>query len=170
ENLSLVPGKLRETLATHRAKALLSRELATVSTRVPIEADLESLRRAEPDWPRLRALWTELEFSSLLRQLPAPTGPVLTVEPAPLLEGAAALAEYLAKIAPDGPLAVEWVGHGGPPEPAGTVLGLYHPDAGPVQLQLAESVPDFGGRLLIGHDAKHLVEWHLAKNGQPPAL
>ena len=34
ENLSLVPGKLRETLAANRKQALLSRELATVSTRV----------------------------------------------------------------------------------------------------------------------------------------
>ena len=71
ENLHLVPGKLREVLATHRAQALLSRELATVSTRVPLTGDLESLRRQEPDWDKLRALWTELEFTSLLRQLPS---------------------------------------------------------------------------------------------------
>src|SRR5262245_28518020 len=75
ENLHLVPDKLREKLAANRAKVLLSLELATVSTRVPIEADLESLRRQEPDWDRLRALWTELEFASLLRQLPAPAAP-----------------------------------------------------------------------------------------------
>jgi DNA polymerase-1 len=170
ENLSLVPGKLRETLAAHRAKALLSRELATVSTRVPIDADLESLRRSEPDWPRLRALWTELEFSSLLRQLPAPAAPVITVEAAPLLEGPAALAEYLLKVPVGAPLAVEWVGTGGPPEPTPTVLGLYHPDAGPAQLRIGEGVPDLAGRSLIGHDAKHLVEWWLARNGEPPAI
>src|SRR4026209_1507426 len=45
ENLSLVPGKLRETLAANRKQALLSRELATESTRAPIEADLQALRR-----------------------------------------------------------------------------------------------------------------------------
>ena len=71
ENLSLVPGKLRETLAANRKQALLSRELATVSTRVPIEVDLEAFRRRDPDWDRLRALWTEMEFYTLLRQLPA---------------------------------------------------------------------------------------------------
>jgi DNA polymerase-1 len=78
ENLSLVPGKLRETLATNRKQALLSRELATVSTRVPITVDLEAFRRREPDWERLRALWTELEFHSLLRQLPAEPAPEAT--------------------------------------------------------------------------------------------
>ena len=75
ENLSLVPGKLRETLAANRKQALLSRELATVSTRVPIAVDLEAFRRREPDWDRLRALWTELEFHSLLRQVPAEPAP-----------------------------------------------------------------------------------------------
>ena len=42
-----------------------------MSTRVPIEVELDAFRRREPDWERLRALWTELEFHSLLRQLPA---------------------------------------------------------------------------------------------------
>ena len=65
ENLTLVQGKVRETLATHRAQAFLSRELATVSTRVPIAQDLEAFKRQEPDWERLRALWTELEFETL---------------------------------------------------------------------------------------------------------
>ena len=56
ENLTLVPGKLREALAANRPQALLSRELATVSSRVPIAQGLEDLRRQEPDWERLRAL------------------------------------------------------------------------------------------------------------------
>src|SRR6266581_5234705 len=73
DNLTLVTGKAREILAAHRQQALLSRELATVSTRVPIEQDLEAFRRQEPDWERLRTLWTELEFHTLLRQLPAAT-------------------------------------------------------------------------------------------------
>ena len=42
EHLTLVPGKLRETLAANRKQALLSRELATVSTRVPLPEDLEA--------------------------------------------------------------------------------------------------------------------------------
>jgi len=73
ENLALVPGKLRETLAAHRKQALLSRELATVSRQVPIDFDLEAFRLREPDWPRLRALWMEMEFTRLLKELPAQT-------------------------------------------------------------------------------------------------
>jgi len=170
DNLTLVPGKLRETLAAHRGKALLSRELATVSTRVPIAADLESLRRREPDWDRLRALWSELEFASLLRQLPAPAAVEALAEAAPVIAGRDALALYLAKVPAGAPLAVEWAGEGGPPDPTPIALGLYHPDAGAAQLEVGDGVPDLGGRPLIGHDAKHLVEWWLARGSEPPAI
>jgi DNA polymerase-1 len=66
ENLTLVPGKLRETLATSRKQALLSRELATVSRSVPLTFELEGYRRVEPDWTKLRALWMEMVFSRLV--------------------------------------------------------------------------------------------------------
>jgi 5'-3' exonuclease len=130
ENLSLVPGKLRETLAANRKQALLSRELATVSTRVPIAVDLEAFRRREPDWERLRALWTELEFHSLLRQLPAEPAPEATGGEVPTLADADALGAYLAKVPADDPLAVDAVTAGGPPEPVVATIGLYHPVAG----------------------------------------
>jgi DNA polymerase I len=170
ENLSLVAGKLRETLAQHRAKALLSRELATVSTRVPITLDLEALRRGEPDWDRLRRLWSELEFYSLLRQLPATPQAEAVVDDTLVLDSGQALAEYLAKVPAGAPLAVEWVGEEGPPEPALTALGLFHPAAGPARLPLDAGVPDLGTRPLIVHDAKPLLEWWLARGASPPAL
>ena len=182
EHLHLVAGKLRETLAHNRAKALLSRELATVSTRVPMTADLASLKRQEPDWERLRALWTELEFSTLLRQLPA-TAPVeVARDQVPALGSRDELAGYLAKIPADAPLAVDWVGEGGPPEPALTAIGLYHPaanaaifvcggpDMAPALPQGEATLPDFGGRALIGHDTKPLIEWWLARSGAPPPI
>ncbi|HET8531581.1 MAG TPA: DNA polymerase I, partial [Methylomirabilota bacterium] len=182
ENLSLVPGKLRETLATNRKQALLSRELATVSTRVPIEVDLEAFRRREPDWDRLRALWSELEFHSLLRQLPAqPVAEVAGGDVATLAD-AAALGKYLAQIPAGEPLAIESVGDGGPPDPVITAVGLYHPSpgsalfacAGPDVSQSADDrgrvlVAGLGGRTLIGHDVKALVEWWLARGGTPPS-
>jgi len=170
ENLHLVPGKLRETLAANRKQALLSRELATVSTRVPITPELDELRRREPDWERLRQLWTELEFSSLLRQLPsAPPGEVAG-EQVPVLADGADLAAYLARVPAEAALAIEWVGEGGPPEPALTTLGLFHPAAGAAELHLDAGPPDLGGRPLIGHDAKPLIEWWLARGGVPPAV
>jgi DNA polymerase I len=171
ENLSLVPGKLRETLAANRKQALLSRELATVSTRVPIAVDLDAFRRREPDWERLRALWTELEFHSLLRQLPAEPAPEATGGDVPTLADADALAGYLAKAPAGEPLAVEAIGEGGPPDPALTAIGLYHPAVGPAILELEAwkaAVPNLGGRTLVGHDIKPLVEWWLARGGTLP--
>ncbi|HEV8458465.1 MAG TPA: DNA polymerase I [Methylomirabilota bacterium] len=168
ENLHLVPGKLRETLAASRKEALLSRELATVSTRVPIAVELDALKRREPDWERLRALWSELEFHSLLRQLPAEARPESPPDQTPRLESPAALAGYLAKVPPGAPLAVEWVGQGTPPEPPLSALGLFHPEAGPAVLSLDSGLPDLGGRLLVSHDVKSLLEWWLARGGRRP--
>jgi DNA polymerase-1 len=199
ENLSLVPGKLRETLAAHRKQALLSRELATVSTRVPITVDLEAFRRREPDWERLRALWTELEFHSLLRQVPAPAAAEVTGSDTATLAGAESLARYLATVPTGEALAVEWVGEGTPPDPALVEIGLYHPSAGaalfvcggPISDSLASPsaaahptgpalpqsadnrgaalVAALAGRRLIGHDIKPLVEWWLARGGALPS-
>ncbi len=183
ENLSLVPGKLRETLAANRKQALLSRELATVSTRVPIAVDLETFRRREPDWDRLRALWTELEFHSLLRQVPAqPVAEVGGGDVATLAD-AAALGQYLAQIPTGEPLAVESVGDGGPPDPLITAVGLYHPAAGSALFVCAGPdvtgsvdargealVAALGGRTLVGHDVKALAEWWLARGGTMPPV
>ncbi|HEY7653395.1 MAG TPA: DNA polymerase I [Methylomirabilota bacterium] len=185
ENLSLVPGKLRETLAAHRKQALLSRELATVSTRVPIAVDLEAFRRREPDWERLRALWTELEFHSLLRQLPAPAAPAASGGDIATLADAESVARHLASVPPGDPLAVEWVGEGTPPDPALVEIGLYHPSAGAALFvcggpEMAPALPrsadnrgavlvaGLGGRTLIGHDIKPLLEWWLARGGTLP--
>ncbi|HEV2056604.1 MAG TPA: DNA polymerase [Methylomirabilota bacterium] len=170
ENLTLVPGKVRETLAANRRQALLSRELATVSTRVPIDQGLEAFGRQEPDWERLRALWTELEFDTLLRLLPAREAPRITSESLPSLEGAAAIQRWLTAVPVDDPVAVDWAGGGGPPEPALGALGLFHPAAGAAILTLGPDAPDMGGRKLIGHDVKHLIEWWLARRGRPPAF
>ena len=169
ENLTLVQGKLRETLAAHRDQAFLSRELATVSTRVPIAEDLEAFKRQEPDWERLRALCKELEFETLLRQLPAAEAPAAVAEALPTLEGAEALQQWLARVPAGDPVAVDWAGDGGPPEPGLTLLGVYHPAAGAAVLTLEKTAPEFGGRRLIGHDVKPLIEWWMAR-GTPPAF
>jgi DNA polymerase I len=185
ENLSLVPGKLRETLAANRKQALLSRELATVSTRVPIAVELDAFRRREPDWERLRALWTELEFHSLLRQLPAAPALEVTGGDVPTLADAAALTRYLAKVPAGDPLAVDVVTEGGPPEPVVATIGLYHPSAGEAIFEcggpeMAPALPQaadnrvaallagLGGRTLVGHDVKALAEWWLARSGALP--
>ena len=168
ENLTLVSGaKLREALATNRKQALLSRELATINRRVPLDFRLDDFKRQEPDWDRLRAIWSELEFSSLLRQLPRPQVQV-TIEPVPTLSTPGAVAEYLAKLPAEAPLAFECVGEGRAPEPLIHGLGLFHPEIGPAFLPVSDGLPALGGRSLIGHDAKLFIEWVLKRRLPPP--
>src|SRR5205823_200308 len=61
--------KVRETLAREAESARLSKALATIRCDVPITLDLEALRWDGPDPARLRPLFVELEFDSLLREL-----------------------------------------------------------------------------------------------------
>jgi len=59
----------RESLLNNRETILFSKSMATIDTNVPIELDVESMRAGEPDLDDLRALFTELEFTSLLKEL-----------------------------------------------------------------------------------------------------
>jgi DNA polymerase-1 len=161
EHLTLVSGtKLRETLAENKKQALLSRELATISRRVPLAFRLETFKRQEPDWEKLRQLWTELEFSSLLKQLPQPMIQV-TGEPVEILSSPESLSSYLARLPAEAPLAVEWVGEGSGPVTSTQGLGLFHPGAGPGYLDTTSfRTPHSALRIsLIGHDVKLLIEW-----------
>ena len=64
----------RESLLGNRDEILLSRELVTIRTDVAVDADLEDLRVSEPDNERLRALYVELEFRTLLDRLDREAG------------------------------------------------------------------------------------------------
>lgn len=59
----------RESLLNNRETILFSKSMATIDTNVPVELDVESMRAGEPDLDSLRALFTELEFTSLLKEL-----------------------------------------------------------------------------------------------------
>jgi len=59
----------RESLQNNRETILFSKSMATIDTNVPVELDLESMRVGEPDVDALRGLFTELEFTSLLKEL-----------------------------------------------------------------------------------------------------
>ena len=65
----------REALLAHVEQARLSKDLVTIRESVPITLDLASLERRTPDATRLRQLYNELEFTSLLKDVkdaPAP--------------------------------------------------------------------------------------------------
>ncbi|HTT22733.1 MAG TPA: DNA polymerase I [Candidatus Sulfotelmatobacter sp.] len=59
----------RESLLNNREAILFSKSMATIDTNVPVELDAESMRVGEPDVEALRTLFTELEFTSLLKEL-----------------------------------------------------------------------------------------------------
>ncbi len=59
----------RESLQNNREVVLTSKQLATIDTNVPIDLDAEAMRAVEPDIETLRQLFTELEFTSLLKEL-----------------------------------------------------------------------------------------------------
>jgi DNA polymerase-1 len=60
----------RESLINHRDQVLLSKQLATIHTQVPIEIDFDALRSQPPDNSALKLIYKELEFFSLLKDLP----------------------------------------------------------------------------------------------------
>ena len=90
-HLEDVPGEARRrTLAAHAEQARMARQLAEVDTQVPLQIELERLRRVEPDWAALRALYRDLEFRTLLNELPAAAP---TASPAAAVRVAASAAE-----------------------------------------------------------------------------
>lgn len=64
----------RESLEQNREAVLLSKELVTIDSQVPVELDLGAMTTQAPDVEACRVLFTELEFTSLLRELePSPS-------------------------------------------------------------------------------------------------
>jgi DNA polymerase-1 len=74
----------RESLEQNRDAILLSKELVTIDCHVPIELDLNAMETQEPDLEGCRELFTELEFTTLLKELaPAPVKYDLLEDPTP---------------------------------------------------------------------------------------
>ena len=110
-----VPNKrYREALQQQRDQVMMSKQLAKIATDVPLELDLHVLERREPDVPALAALYRELGFNSLLKELgseaaaPPPRADSEAEAKADYaqLAGAAEFREYLAKLPAKQPLAV----------------------------------------------------------------
>ncbi len=59
----------RESLQNNRDNILLSKKLVTIDCDVPIELDVDAMKLGDPDVEALRNLFTELEFTSLLKDL-----------------------------------------------------------------------------------------------------
>ena len=59
----------RESLLNNRDIILFSKSMATIDMNVPVELNIEAMHVGEPDLDQLRQLFTELEFTSLLKEL-----------------------------------------------------------------------------------------------------
>ena len=96
----------REALQKNGKYVILSKELSKIDSDVPITLDLNNLERREPDLPVLAALYRELGFNSLLKDLgsetvastaPVTAGPVLKTD-YKQLANTAEFREYLSQI------------------------------------------------------------------------
>ncbi len=106
--------RYREALQQQREQVMMSKQLATIATDVPLELDLQSLERRAPDVSALAALYRDLGFNSLLREL----GSEAVASSAPATSESAAktdyaqftslaeFREYLAKVPVKQPLAI----------------------------------------------------------------
>src|SRR6266404_2384932 len=91
-----VEGKrYREALENSREAVLLSKQLAIIDTAAPVKLVLNDLAIREPDVEALRALYSELGFTSLLRDLPAASTAGAAASDSTALESPAALKKYL---------------------------------------------------------------------------
>src|SRR5262249_20248342 len=139
--------KYRESLQNNRDLILLSKKLATIHCDVPVEFELDSAAVREPGVPRLREIYTRLEFSSRLREIgPAaePAGPV----DYQTLEDEAALAGWLGTLGVDASVAVA----------AGEMMGetVVAFSAKPSESR-SVSATTIPSRASVAHDIKALV-------------
>ena len=98
----------REALRDFRAEALLSRDLATIRTDVPLEVGPADLQRSGEDFSELRALCQELGFTSLLREFleKAPPAPPEAAAESQELGSPESVRGWLAGLESNAPLAL----------------------------------------------------------------
>lgn len=65
--------KLKENLVTHEETAWLSRRLSEICRTMPLDTEWESFRY-EPDWVKIRGIFEQCGFKSLLKKLPTTFG------------------------------------------------------------------------------------------------
>jgi len=64
---SLKKSKMKENIAAHQAEAFLSRELIDLKEDLDISENIDDYRLPAPDTDRLKKLYTELEFTRLMK-------------------------------------------------------------------------------------------------------
>ena len=64
--------RAREALQNHADDVRLSKELVTIQCDLPVDLELDALKTKQPDHARLRQLFVDLEFTTLVREIAAP--------------------------------------------------------------------------------------------------
>lgn len=70
ENIGLLPEKIGNKLEENKEQAFFSKYLATIKIDVPVELDLAKCRLHDYDKNKVKELFEELEFFSLLNRVP----------------------------------------------------------------------------------------------------
>ncbi|HET7273749.1 MAG TPA: DNA polymerase I [Longimicrobiaceae bacterium] len=110
ENAGQISGKrAREALQERADSALLSKQLVTILTELPVPLDLTELRCDEPDREKLKELFLALEFHSLVRDYGAPSAEPVAERPVKyeLLESAEQVDALVARLRERGRFAVD---------------------------------------------------------------
>ncbi len=74
-------GAIKTKVETNKEQISFSKFLATIKTDVPIQLDMEALRRKEPDEAELRRLFEDLEFRSLIDRVLKNSKPSVAASP-----------------------------------------------------------------------------------------
>ncbi len=144
----------REALQQHAEEARLSKELVTIRDDLPITLDLDELRLGEPNRERLRDLFLELEFHTLVRDVTPEAEARVSVEEKADYE-VVSDPQRVAKIAEDarqrGRLALELRGDDSSPisaQPVGLAIAVEPGRA--FYLPFAHVAPQRSGELALG--------------------
>ena len=98
----------REALEKYGEFVKLSKQLATIPTDAPVPLSLENLKVGEPDAAALRALYAELNFTSLLKELAPVADPEARDTEYEALDSPEALRKFL-HVIPRGHAAAIWL-------------------------------------------------------------
>lgn len=70
ENAHTLDGKLAEKVKAHAELAMMSKQLATIITDVPVQFNEKELELEDPEIGKLAELFAELEFKSVMNRIP----------------------------------------------------------------------------------------------------
>lgn len=84
KNVSALKGKQKELVERYADQALLSKKLAAINIDAPVEFDEAALRYTGPDLERVKSIFEELEFRSMLARVTGVNKSEVTTTPAQL--------------------------------------------------------------------------------------